>query len=307
VTDRRTISLDGMLSAPDSKASRLQRAALKLLEQHEHDGALPTNGRFLFYELEQAGVVPKAYLDEYGKRKPRQPATDVSDATMVLRRAGLVPWWWIVDETREVTDWAFAASVYDYLISKASSARIDVWAAKPAPLIICESRATKGVLERVAGQYLAPICATNGQCGGFLVTDVVPLLEGNERPVFYIGDHEVDGPADQIEANTRRYLEEHAGREFDTSAWSRIALTEKQVNATPRLRELVIEKLDRRYKPPRRYQAIECEAVGQGVLERLLRGRLDQMLPEPLHDVLEREAQQRVTMARLLKRAGRGR
>jgi hypothetical protein len=37
------------------------------------------------------------------------------------------------------------------------------------------------------------------------------------------------------------------------------------------LRRLAIDKLDHRCRPPRRYRAIECEAVGQAVLERMLR------------------------------------
>jgi hypothetical protein len=53
--------------------------------------------------------------------------------------------------------------------------------AQPPPLIICEARATRGVLERIAGDYLCPITATGGQCGGFIVNEIVPLLVGNER------------------------------------------------------------------------------------------------------------------------------
>jgi hypothetical protein len=37
---------------------------------------------------------------------------------------------------------------------------IDCWAGKPPPLIICEARSTKGVLERIVREYLAPITAT---------------------------------------------------------------------------------------------------------------------------------------------------
>jgi hypothetical protein len=47
-----------LLSAPDTKAGRLQRACLELLREHQRNGAIPTNGRFLFYELEQRGVIP---------------------------------------------------------------------------------------------------------------------------------------------------------------------------------------------------------------------------------------------------------
>jgi hypothetical protein len=273
---------DNGLSAPNTKCGRLQRASLEQLLQHERDDAIPTNGRFLYYELEQAGVVPKHYLDDQGRKKPRQPEQDISEATMRLRQLGLVPWWWILDESREVTDWKFSSSVYEYVQSTVSSARIDMWGGEPAPLIICEARATKGVLERIASQYLTPITATNGQSGGFIVNEIVPLLSGanRKRNVLYIGDCEIRGPADQIEANTRRYIEEHANREFDADTWSRIALTQEQVDANPRLRSLVIDKQDRRYKPPRLYQAVECEAVGQVALQDMLRARLDALLPE---------------------------
>ena len=49
------------LSSPNTKAGRLQRACLELLREHERNGDIPTNGRFLFYELEQRGVIPKKY------------------------------------------------------------------------------------------------------------------------------------------------------------------------------------------------------------------------------------------------------
>jgi len=79
----------------------LQRACLELLREHERDeDGLPTNGRFVFYELEQRGIVPKHYE---GKR--RQPRQDVSDALMHLRERGVIPWWWITDASRSLDEW----------------------------------------------------------------------------------------------------------------------------------------------------------------------------------------------------------
>src|SRR5262249_21694722 len=51
-------SPDDILSAPDSKAVRLQRAWLELLREPHRNGDIPSNGRFLFYKLEQRGVIP---------------------------------------------------------------------------------------------------------------------------------------------------------------------------------------------------------------------------------------------------------
>jgi hypothetical protein len=44
-------ALEDRLSAPGSKAGRLQRALLQLHAEHARDGMLPTSGRFLGYEL----------------------------------------------------------------------------------------------------------------------------------------------------------------------------------------------------------------------------------------------------------------
>lgn len=298
---------DAQLSAPGSKAGRLQRACFDLLKQHEREGTIPTNVTFLFYELEQRGVVPKAYRDASGNKLARTPRQDVSDATMRLRERGLVPWWWLADETRDVSTWRYAASVYEYAVDSVSRARIDCWGGKPAPLIICEARATRGALEQtIASEYLTPITATAGQSGGHIVNEIVPLLMNNERRVLYIGDCEVDGPGDQIEANTRRYIERHTGRTFTRETWSRVALTTEQVNRRPSLRRLAINKFDRRCKPPRPYRAIECEAVGQATLQRMLRDRLDALLPEPLADVQLREERQRKKVRPALAKLARG-
>jgi hypothetical protein len=169
------------------------------MQKKKEQGTLPTNATFVFYELEQDGKIPKAYYDANGNKRARTPRQDVADALMVLRKLGAISWNDITDETREIIEWQFVASVYEYAIEAAERARIDCWDGKPAPLVICESRATKGVLERVTAEYLVPITATSGQSGGFPVREVVPALLDNtgaynDRKSFYIGDHEVGGP-----------------------------------------------------------------------------------------------------------------
>src|SRR5262245_13925195 len=224
------------------------------------------------------------------------------DADMRLREFRLVPWWWIEDESRDVRAPRYAASVYEYVLDTVPLARIDCWGGELPPLIICEARATRGVIERITDEYLCPITATGGQCAGHIVNEIVPLLAGKNRKALYIGDREERGPGDQIETNTRRYIEEHAGRTFTSDTWIKVALTPEQVARSPRLRRLAIDKVDRRYKPPRPYRAIECEAVGQAVLERMLRKVLDDLLPEPLERVQVREERQRKRLAALLRK-----
>ena len=274
--------MDG-LSAETTKKGRLQRACLALLDEHEADGALPTSNRFLFYELVSRGVLPKSYPG-----KSRTPAQDVSEATTSLREVGIIPWSWIVDETRALHYWRYAPSVYQYALEMLPSARIDLWQGEPPPLILCESRSLAGVMQDIASTYLCPIAATNGQTGGFLHTDVGPLIrEGGSfapRRVLYFGDLDLSGG--YIEENTRGVLETYGALD-----WKRLAITNEQV----RERGLTeVEKKDNRFKPPRTFPAVETEALRQQEIQRILLEALEEDVPQPLSEILEREQLQRV-------------
>ena len=133
------------LSPPTTKAGRLQRTILEMFQARngEPDG-LPTSVRFIFYELVQRGAVDKKAT---GARRADQ---DVADACFKLRMIGLVPWEWIVDETRSIDDWRSAPSVADFVKETVDRARIDVWDGNPPPMILAESRSLTGVLRDLA-------------------------------------------------------------------------------------------------------------------------------------------------------------
>jgi hypothetical protein len=291
-----------LLSKPSSERGQYQRAALKIMREHEAAGTIPTNIRFVFYEGVQRGLWEKH--THPGTNRSTQ--TYLSEALMWLREKEIIPWDWLEDETRSISDWRSADSVLQYLVDSIDYARINPWSEEPPPLIICEARSTRGPLEPTCRDYVVPICATNGQAGGFLRTDVAPYFlddDGafNDRQVGYVGDCELRGPGEQIEENTRRVLEEYVGHEI---RWTRIALTQAQVDANPTLKELEITKTDNRNG--KRYRAVECETVGQGPLIDMLREFLDARLPQPLSDVQEREEkereQARVLLQRLIRR-----
>lgn len=277
------------LSKPDTAAGVLQLACLKLVKEHERDGTLPTNLRFLFYELIDRGVILKDDDRAY---------TKVTEAMTILREVGKVPWSVIVDETRELTQWAYSATIMDGVRAEVDCQRLGLWDGC-TPLVITESRSLAGVLRNLCAEYLVSLASTNGQCRGFLHTKVAPSLFHDQR-VLYFGDWDFSGG--HIEQNTRDVLEHIRNGGLE---WERLAITEKQIKA----RKLtVIQRLDGRTK--KYNDAVETEALGQATIIKILRKRLDELLPEPLDDVLEREADQRelVTAAldKLAKRAGRG-
>jgi hypothetical protein len=290
---------DEGLSKPGSKSGELQRAILKILREHEQqpDG-LPTSVRFIFYELVQRGII-----DKKNKEGGRRADQNVADALFHLReKAGVVPWDWIVDETRNLEQWAYSATVAEYLIDKVGKARLDVWGGEPPPMILTESRSLAGVLRGLSMEYLASIAPTNGQVGGFLRTDIAPALVPDQR-VLYLGDWDWQGH--QIEDNTRAVLERLIGGELD---WRRIALTEEQVD---RYHLTPITKEDRRYdenSPHRFHEAVETEAMSQQIIVDIVRRRLNAMLPEPLAAVrVRQEAQKQQALAALQRLKKRSR
>jgi hypothetical protein len=268
---------------PTSKIGRLRTALMNLMDEHRRDGALPTSVRFLFYELVARGIISKE-----GDR----PDKIVSEALTDLRERGFVQWEDIVDETRSVENFAGSATVAEDLLSYLDVAEIDPWRGE-VPFLLTESRSLAGVLRGLVRDYRARIAATNGQVGGFLHTDVALRLQVGAR-VGYLGDLDLAG--DDIEANTRRVLEDIVGGELN---WQRLALTNKQVE---RYDLPKIVKTDKRFKDGAgRHEAVETEALSQIVIVDIVRRWLDRQLPQSLNRVRVREQRERARLRRIIQ------
>jgi hypothetical protein len=271
---------------PSSKIGALRDLLLNLLQEHERDGTIPTNARFLYYDLVQRGQLSK---ERTGARRSDQ---NLHDALIDIREDGRVPWDWIIDETRSLEDYTGYPTILEGVLANVSRITLDPWRRR-APLILCESRSLGGVVRSTVYELRARIAATNGQCGGFLRTDVAPMLKPGDD-VGYLGDLDLSGG--HIEENTRRVLREIGG----ALTWERIALTKRQVAAYSLP---VIIKHDRRYKDGHPHEAVETEAISQRVLIDILRAYLTNLLPELLERVQEREARQRRRLKKLLRSA----
>jgi hypothetical protein len=276
-----------------SKIGALREHLLELLAEHQRAGTLPTSNRFLFYELVARGIVSKdAPPPKPGKKASRRPDQAPNDALTQLRESGEIPWDWIADETRTLENYTGSPTILEGVLDRLDYIRLDPWKGNP-PLNLCESRSLAGVLRNIVYEYRAQIAATNGQCGGFLHTMIVPKLRPGQR-VLYFGDLDLCG--NDIEQNTRRVLE----REVGELQWERLALTAEQVEHY-QLPKII--KHDKRFKGARGvHEAVETEALSQRVIVDILRARLDELLPAPLENVLEREKEQRQKIARILRR-----
>ena len=284
-----TLELPSDFFSPATVIGRLRRALYDLLLEHERDGALPTSGRFLFYELVQNGTIPK---QRTGARRADQ---NMIDALFDLREKGTVPWDVIEDETRALETSFVHPTVREWVIAVLDSDEpmLDPWWPDRAPMVVTESRSLAGVLRAILHQYRVTFCATNGQVGGFLRTKIAPALEVGDR-VIYLGDLDLAGER-HIEANTRRVLERLVG----PLRWERLALTLDQVrtyNVPP------MPKNDRRFKNGRgQHDAYETEALSQTVIVDIVRKRLDELLPEPLEAVLEREHKEKTDLRQVVE------
>jgi hypothetical protein len=159
-----------MLDSTSSKIGALREVVLALLREHQRDAALPTNARFLYYELVQRRLLS---TERTGARRPDQI---LHDALTDLCEDGRIPWGWIVDETRTVEDYTGYRTIKEGVLAQLPHITLDPWHGQ-APLILTESRSLSGVLRHVVLDHRARIAATNGQCGGLLRTDIAPLLQ----------------------------------------------------------------------------------------------------------------------------------
>jgi hypothetical protein len=104
------------------------------------------------------------------------------DTTLTqLREDGLVPWDWIVDETRGVEDFSGADTVAEDWLRYLPNACLDPWDGN-LPFILTESRSLAGVLRPTCEELRVRLAATNGQVGGFLHTKLGPALRPGSPP-----------------------------------------------------------------------------------------------------------------------------
>ena len=117
---------------------------------------------------------------EQGAHRRAASGSGPADALTDIREDGRIPWDWIVDETRSLEDYTGYPSIKQGVLAQLPHITLDPWRGD-APLMLTESRSLAGVLRPVVREYRARIAATNGQCGGFLRTDIAPMLRPGDR------------------------------------------------------------------------------------------------------------------------------
>jgi hypothetical protein len=120
----------------------------------------------------------------------------VSRVLTTARERGMIPWEWIVDETREVERtqaWSDPASYADTVMY---AYKRDWWGDQPERIMVISEKGTVGGLLRpVLREYRVPFLVLHGFSSATALNDLAALSVDDPRPLtlLYVGDHDPSG------------------------------------------------------------------------------------------------------------------
>jgi hypothetical protein len=212
------------------KRHRRTNAALATLDaeiinaiRDEH----PVSLRGVYYRVVSAGAVEKT---ENGYRL-------VGRELLKLRRAGVVPYSWITDGTRWITEPIMWASLDEMLANAALSYRRALWQNQPDEvLIFTEKDAISGVVRPVTQSWGVPLGVLRGYSSETFAYSVARaviagnLVRSGMTYVYQLGDHDPSG-VDAWRAFTERvsgFIRDQYDH-GDSIEFERLAVTEQQI------------------------------------------------------------------------------
>lgn len=146
-----------------------------------------------------------------------------------LRQEGIVPWDWVIDNTRRMEVPTTFTSVAHGLRTLLNVYRRDPWLDQDCLVFaMSEKDAIAGILREVARPLCVPICVVRGQSSQTFLHDIAEIISGQDKPAYflYFGDHDQAGY--EIEAAAEKTIRELAtpGAEI---YFKRLAVTAAQI------------------------------------------------------------------------------
>src|SRR5262249_17925625 len=140
-----------------------------------------------------------------------------------LRRAGIVPYSWIVDSTRRRLKPSSWSSLSDFGEDAARCYRLDLWSRQSDYIeFFVEKDAMAGILESVTREYDVFLNVIRGQSSESFVWNIAEQWNQIRKPIYgyYLGDHDPSGL--RIEASLKSKLSHFSNNTFQ---WKRLAIT----------------------------------------------------------------------------------
>jgi hypothetical protein len=185
------------------------------------EAAQPITGRGLGYKLFTLGLIPSMSTNEMQK---------VYRLLKVAREQEIIPWDWIVDETRALERVSTWDDPEDYARCVASSYRRDFWNQQLHRVQVWSEKGTiRGVLQPVLDEYAVGFLPVHGFSSATVAHDIAEDYDGRELIVLYVGDYDPSGmfmSEEDLPARFARYDGDHI-------QLNRIALTAEQLAGLP--------------------------------------------------------------------------
>jgi hypothetical protein len=185
------------------------------------EAAQPITGRGIGYKLFTLGLIPSMAKNEMQR---------VYRLLKEAREQEIIPWEWIVDETRSLERVSTWDDPEAYARCVARSYRRDFWNQQPVRVEVWSEKGTiRGVLEPVLDEYAVGFRVMHGFTGATTVYEVARNDDGRELIALYVGDYDPSGMYMSKEDLPSR-LSDYGG---DHVTLTRVALTREQVSGLP--------------------------------------------------------------------------
>jgi hypothetical protein len=248
--------------------AQVQQLDAQILEEVTDDH--PQAVRHVFYRMTDPRLPEPVEKTELGYRQAQHRCVE-------LRRSGHLPYGWISDATRRGYFTPTYRNAADFLRSVAGHYRADLWQQSEWYCEVwVESRSIAGVIQADCEEFAVSLYPAGGFSSLTLAFEAAEYINSaTDKPIriFYISDYDQAGVL--IDPSIERELRKHLDSNVDLS-FERIAITEQQ-----------IIDLDLPTKPrkagdkrsPHVKSTVEAEAMPAHVLRRLLRQRIEALLP----------------------------
>lgn len=185
------------------------------------EAAQPITGRGIGYKLFTAGLIPSMATNQMQR---------VYRLLKEARERDIIPWGWIVDETRSIERVPTWANPTDYARREAQTYRRDFWDQQSHRVQVWSEKGTvRGVLAPVLDHYAVGFLPVHGFSSATAAHDAAVDDDGRDLIVLYVGDYDPSGMF-MSEKDLPARFNKYGGDHIDLM---RIALTEKQLAGLP--------------------------------------------------------------------------
>jgi hypothetical protein len=169
------------------KVRGMARQSIDLIESMRTivEAAQPITGRGVGYKLFTAGLIPSM---------ERSAMQRVYRLLKEARERGIIPWGWIVDETRQLEQRSSWDNPAAFVQTVSRAYRRDFWIQQPARVQVWSEKGTvRGLLKPTLNHYGVGFLAVHGFGSATAVHDIAEDNDGRPLIVLYVGDYDPSG------------------------------------------------------------------------------------------------------------------